>query len=165
MKKFALIAIVVALASAPVFAIDSSSTVIKAVIAQDLTITGGLPTVPTTLPLTGGTTEIGTLTVSSNLASAWTITISSINKGVMVADGITRHYPYTVSLSTAGTSILSGALGNGTDATPLSTNVTTGVATVTYLLKVTNAAVATFSPALPAGTYQDTITITIAPVA
>jgi len=169
MKKFVLFAIVALLVSAPAFAADSSSTVIKAVIAQDLTITGGLPTVPTTLPLSGGTTTIGTLTVNSNLATAWTITISSTggagaNKGVMKASGVTEVYPYTVTLKTAGATVLTGSLGNGTTATPLSkTDVLTGVATVTYTLEVTTSAVTTFSPALPAGTYEDTITITIAP--
>jgi len=169
MKKFVLFAIVVLLVSVPAFATSSASTVIKAVILQDLTIEPGFNPGPTSLSLLGGTTTIGTLTVNSNLATAWTITISSTggagaNKGVMKASGVTEMYPYTVTLKTAGATVLSGPLGDGTTATPLSkTDVLTGVATVIYTLDVTTAAVSTFSPALPAGTYEDTITITISP--
>ncbi len=74
MKKLALIAVLVLLVSAPIFAANSTTTQIKAVINADLSITGGLPAGPTTLPLAGGTTSLGTITVSSNIAGAWNIT-------------------------------------------------------------------------------------------
>jgi hypothetical protein len=163
MKKLALIAILALLVSVPAFAANSTTTQIKAVINADLSITGGLPAGPTTLPLAGGTTSLGTLTVSSNVAGAWRITVTSLNKGVMKATGISTFYPYTFAVKTAGSVVtgLSGSLGDGTTAADKSADVTTGVATVVYTLEVTNAAVSTFSPALPAGEYVDSITVTV----
>ncbi|MEL7557054.1 MAG: hypothetical protein AAGU26_12880 [bacterium] len=163
MKKLALIAVLVLLVSAPIFAANSTTTQIKAVINADLSITGGLPAGPTTLPLAGGTTSLGTITVSSNIAGAWNITVSSLNKGVMKAPGVSAFYPYTFAVKTAGSTVpgLSGDLGDGTTAADKSANVTTGVATVVYTLEVTNAAASSFSPALPAGEYVDSITLTV----
>ncbi|HAP54447.1 MAG TPA: hypothetical protein DCQ16_00395 [Spirochaetaceae bacterium] len=164
MKKLALIAVLVLLVSAPLFAANSTTTQIKAVISADLSITAGLPAGPTTLPLAGGTTTLGTITVNSNIAGAWNITVSSLNKGVMKAPGVSVFYPYTFDVKTGGgTSVpgLSGDLGDGTTAADKSANVTTGVATVVYTLEVTNAAASSFSPALPAGEYVDSITLTV----
>ncbi len=81
----------------------------------------------------------------------------------MKAPGVSVFYPYTFAVKTAGSTVpgLSGDLGDGTTAADKSANVTTGVATVVYTLEVTNAAASSFSPALPAGEYVDSITLTV----
>ena len=163
MKKFAILAILALLISIPVFAqTTSTSKVITATISANLNITGGFTSTALTLPAAGGTTSLGDITISSNMATAWTVTITSTKFGRMKASGITENIPYTVTFRPAGTGttpvISAQSLGNGTTGTPQSASVTTGVATVVYTLEVTNAA---FSASLPAGTYDDTITLTI----
>lgn len=163
MKKLAIIAILALLISVPVFAqTTSTSKVITATISANLTITGGFGSGAQTIPAAGGVSSLGDITIQSNMATAWTVTVSSTKAGRMKADGITENIPYTVIFRPAGsgtTPIINElALGDGTTATNRSASVTTGVATVVYTLEVKNSA---FSSSLPAGTYTDTITVTI----
>ena len=165
MKKLALFAIVALLVSVPVFAqTTSTSKVITATISANLTITGGLTGGSQVIPANGGTTSLGNITIASNISGEWNVTISSAKYGRMKATDIAENIPYTVTFRPAGngtTPVINAlSLGDGTVSgyTPRSATVNTGVATVIYTLEVTNSA---FSASLPAGTYDDTITLTI----
>lgn len=175
MKKYVLVALIGLLLSAPLFAItDTTSTQIRAVVSADLYVSSDLALGPQDVIVDGegGTKQLGTFKVVSNVAGLWRITVSSINKGRMKADGIATMYPYTFAVrsSSGGPLVtevssgdtLSGNLGDGTTAANKEVDVSTGVAEVTYYLEVTTASASSLG--IPAGVYEDTITITISTI-
>ena len=156
MKKFALLAIVALLVSAPVFAVGSSSTTqLVAVVGNTVTITGALPT-SKTIDVTATSSEIGSLTITSNTAGNWRISVASTNSGNMKGDNTAALYPYKITLApSAGTAIFENqSIGAG-----LTTTLTTGVGAVTYNLTALYATADSLG--LAADTYRDSITVTV----
>ena len=157
MKKFALLAIVALLVSAPAFAVGGSSTTqLVAIVGNTVTITGALPA-SKTIDVTATSSEIGSLTITSNTAGNWSISVTSTNNGNMKGDNTAALYPYKITLApSVGLAIFSNqSIGVG-----LSTTLTTGVGAVTYNLSALYATATSLG--LAADTYRDSVTITVA---
>lgn len=156
MKKFALAALVALLISAPAFAVGSSSTTqIVAIVGNTVTVTGALPA-STGIDVTATSASLGSITILSNTAGNWQISVSSTHNGVMVGDNLAGNYPYKITLApSSGSAIFT----NQSIGTGLSTTLTTGIGSVTYNLTALYATASSLS--LAADTYRDAITVTV----
>jgi len=150
MKKWFLI---LAMVSVLVFSVSSAETVsfnLQSIVGADLNITTTIPGTKAVDPTTTAT-SIGTVTISSNLAS-WTITISSLHDGDMKRVGGTEVYPYLFSFGTVAVDHdLATDLVITKTAPQNATNVTLSISHQTAV-----------TLGLPAGTYEDTITVALA---
>lgn len=149
MKKYFLAFCVVVALSFTAYAQTQASTIIRAVVGADLTITTSMPSIKTIDPgLTGAT--LGDVTISSNIAGAWRIVFSSSNSGAMVRVGGTERFPYTLNFGDTTAHSL---------ATNLTVNKTAVQAATTTTVSISYQTAASLS--LPAGTYEDTLTISL----
>lgn len=149
MKKFGFMVLLVAVLSAPVFADTLTTTVIRAVVGADLNITSDMSAVEEVNPaLTSAT--LGNVTISSNMTGNWRIVVTSANDGAMVRVGGTDRYPYLLNFGTT--------VGHNL-ATDLSITNTGVQSSLTVPVSLTYQTAA--SLALPAGTYEDTLTISL----
>ena len=151
-KLFVALSMLAVIAAVPVFAADSSTTQIVAIVGKSVSITGTLPT-STSLDVTATSANLGTVTIVSNTTGSWKITISSKNGGYMLGDTSAGHYLYNINFGT----VLTGV----SLATPQVVTVT-GTGTLTYALQAAYTPAATYTPALVADTYRDDITISVA---
>lgn len=146
MKKFVLLVLAALFVAVPVFAATEVSTVLQATVGASLSIT---TTIPGTKALDPSSTSatLGNVTISSNVTN-WKIVIHSANGGKMVY--LTHEYPYLLNFGSA----------TGLD---LATNYeivkTAPQAATTTTVSVTYQTAANL--ALPAGTYEDTLTISL----
>ncbi|TXT49556.1 MAG: hypothetical protein FD137_634 [Spirochaetes bacterium] len=149
MKKFFVVFCVAVAFS--VYAQTQTLTVIRAVVGADLTITTSIPSIKTIDPgLTGAT--LGDVTISSNIAGAWRIVFSSSNSGAMIRVGGTERFPYRLNFGdTTGHNLAQNLTIN---------KANTQVATTTSV-SISYQTAASLS--LPAGTYEDTLTISLSP--
>ena len=149
MKKFGFMVLLVAVLSAPMFADTLTTTVIRAVVGADLNITSDMASVEEVNPaLTSAT--LGNVTISSNMTGNWRIVVTSANDGAMVRVGGTDRYPYLLNFGTT--------VGHNL-ATDLSITNTGVQASLTVPVSITYQSAAAL--ALPAGTYEDTLTISL----
>jgi len=157
MKKFlAILPLVAIVAAIPAFAANSTTTEIIAVVGKTVAITGGLE--PTkTIDVTATSTLIGSITIRSNTSGNWTISVTSVNQGVMKGDTTSANYPYRITLApSSGTPIFENqSIGAG-----LSTTLTTGIGNITYTLTALYDTAESLG--LAADTYRDSITLTVA---
>jgi hypothetical protein len=149
MKKLLFVCLVFAVLALPVFSQTQATTVIRALVGADLTIT---TTMPSTKDINPGLTSatLGDVTISSNIAGAWRIVFNSANGGAMVRSGGAERYPYTLNF---GDTIGHNLVANLT----INKNTTQAATTTTVSISYQTAA----SLSLPAGTYEDTITISL----
>jgi hypothetical protein len=153
MKKLCIaLSMLAVITAVPVFAADTSSTQIVAIVGKSVSITGTLPT-STSIDVTATSTGLGTVTIVSNTTGSWKITITSTNGGYMLGDASASHYLYTVDFGT----VLTGV----SLASPQVVTVT-GTGTLTYALKANYTPAATYTPTLVADTYRDSIMISVA---
>jgi len=146
MKKFVLLVLAALFVAVPVFAATEVSTVLQATVGASLSIT---TTIPGTKALDPSSTSatLGNVTISSNITN-WKIVIHSANGGKMVY--LTNNYPYFLNFGSAT------GIGLATDYEIVKTAPqapTTTAVSVTYETAA--------SLALPAGTYEDTLTISL----
>jgi hypothetical protein len=150
MKKLLFVCLAFVVLALPVFTQTQATTVIRALVGADLTIT---TTMPSEININPGLTSaiLGNVTISSNIAAGgWRIVFNSANGGAMVRNGGTERYPYTLNFGdTIGYNLV-------TDLT-ISKNTTQAATTTTVSISYQTAA----SLSLPAGTYEDTITISL----
>jgi hypothetical protein len=157
MNKLAFIAIVSMILAVPAFAAPSNfSTEVKAAVDYTLTVTSTIGT-QSVLDTTKNSTEIGKLTLVSNL-NGFKLTVTSANTGKMIRQNGTEQYPYTLTVA-------SSTLGTLATAYSLSTAYTytaTGAQPASELTFTLNYLKPTeFSPTLSAGVYVDTLTVSI----
>ena len=150
MKKFLLVVGVVLFVAAPTFAVTTMSTTLQAVIGASLSITTTIPAVKT-IDVAQNSTTLGNITISSN-CNNWTISLHSDNGGKMLF--LTNAYPYTLTFGSESGIDLSTGDHTITKTAPQS--ATSSSVSIQY----TKAA--DLTSALPAGTYEDTLTITLA---
>lgn len=148
MKKGFIVVLAVLFIGLPVFAGTTISTTLQATVGADLNITTTIPGTKAIDP-TLTSAALGAVTISSNVAS-WKITVHSANGGKMVRVG-GGDYPY----------LFSWAATTGIDlATDYEILKTAPQAATNYNLAITYQTAASLS--LSAGTYEDTLTITLA---
>lgn len=151
MKKFALLSMVLLLASVSAFAAGStSSTQIIAIVGSNVAVTGDLPAT-STVDVAATSANLGSVIITSNISGSWTITVSSANLGHMEGETLGGDYPYTVSIASLDKVSLTSSR---------SATVTTGVGATSYTLTAYYTPAATLG--LAADTYKDTITIAVA---
>ncbi|HAL93472.1 MAG TPA: hypothetical protein PLS88_04795 [Rectinema sp.] len=151
MKKKVFLSVLAALLiSVPVFAATQVETTIQATIGADLSITTNIPGTKA-IDITASSTTLGSVTISSNLTN-WKIVIHSAKGGKMVRVGGSDVYPYLLNFgSTTGIDLASDY--EIVKTAPQSPTSTTVVVTYTKASEL--------NPALPAGTYEDTLTISL----
>ena len=147
MKKFVLLVLAALFVAVPVFAATEVSTELQATVGASLSIT---TTIPGTKALDPSQTSatLGNVTISSNITN-WKIVINSAHGGKMV-DSLMHEYPYLLNFG-ADTGI-----NLATDKVIVKTAPqapTTTTVSVTYDTAA--------NLALPAGTYVDTLTISL----
>jgi hypothetical protein len=149
MKKFFLVVLAVLFVAVPAFAATSISTTLQATVGASLSITTTIPGTKALDPtLTSAT--LGNVTITSNVTN-WTITIHSANGGKMIRSGSADIYPYLLNFgSETGINLASDHV---ITKTAPQTAQTTSVS-VTYDTAATLG--------ISAGTYEDTLTITLA---
>lgn len=148
MKKGFMLVLAVLFIGLPVFAGTTISTTLQAVVGADLNITTTIPGTKAVDP-TLTSAALGSVTISSNVAS-WTITVHSANGGKMVRAG-GGDYPYTFTWgATTGLDL----------STDYVQTKTAPQAATTYNLAIAYQTAASLG--LSAGTYEDTLTITLA---
>lgn len=151
MKKFFIASIILVFFAGAVFAQESVTTKVTAIVGASLTITTTMSATTSIDPaLTSAT--LGTVTISSNLTGGWKITVNSLNAGAMLRSGGTDRYPYLLNFS-------SFAIDQNlaTDLVITRTGVQTGT---TSTISITYSTASSLG--LPAGTYEDTLTISLA---
>ncbi|HNV37120.1 MAG TPA: hypothetical protein PLQ30_07940 [Rectinema sp.] len=149
-KKVFLLVLAALLISVPVFAATQVETTIQATIGADLSITTTIPGTKA-IDIAASSTTLGSVTISSNLTN-WKIRIHSGNGGKMIRVGGADVYPYKMNFGTI--SDIDLATDKVIDKTAPQSATTTSVV-------VTYTKAAEMIPALPAGTYEDTITISL----
>jgi hypothetical protein len=146
MKKFALVVLAALFVAVPVFAATEVSTVLQATVGASLSITTTIPGTKALDPtLTSAT--LGNVTITSNVTN-WKIVIHSAHAGKMVYS--TNNYPYLLNFG-AETGIDLATDKEIIKAAPQT--ATTSSVSVTYQTAA--------DLALPAGTYEDTLTISL----
>lgn len=147
MKKVFLMVLAVAFVALPAFAAESISTVLQATVGASLSITTTIPGTKAIDP-TLTSAALGSVTITSNVNS-WKIVIHSTNGGKMLYS--TNNYPYLLTFgSTTGIDLSTGdyEVVKSAPQSATATNVS-----ITYQTAATLA--------LPAGTYEDTLTISL----
>ena len=149
-RKMFLLVLAALLISVPVFAATEVQTTIQATIGADLSITTNIPGTKA-IDITVASTTLGSVTISSNLTS-WKIVISSENGGKMIRVGGTEEYPYLLNFgAVTGIDLATDyEIIKSAPQSPTASNVV-----------VTYTKAAELVPALPAGTYEDTLTISL----
>jgi len=146
MKKFALVVLAALFVAVPVFAATEISTVLQATVGASLSITTTIPGTKALDPtLTSAT--LGNVTITSNVTN-WKIVIHSAHAGKMIYS--TNNYPYLLNFGAETGSDLA------TDHEIIKSapqTATTSSVSVTYQTAA--------DLALPAGTYEDTLTISL----
>jgi len=151
MKKKVFLSVLAALLiSVPVFAATQVETTIQATIGADLSITTNIPGTKA-IDITASSTTLGSVTISSNLTN-WKIVIHSANGGKMVRVGGTEEYPYKMNFGT----IVDIDLATDKEIVKSAPQSPTSTSVVVTYTKASE-----LNPALPAGTYEDTITISL----
>ncbi len=146
MKKFVLVVLAALFVAVPVFAATEVSTVLQATVGASLSITTTIPGTKALDPtLTSAT--LGNVTITSNVTN-WKIVIHSAHAGKMVYS--TNNYPYLLNFG-AETGIDLATDKEIIKAAPQT--ATTSSVSVTYQTAA--------DLALPAGTYEDTLTISL----
>ncbi|MCX7027671.1 MAG: hypothetical protein NT061_09360 [Spirochaetes bacterium] len=150
MKKPLIIALLIALIGVPVFATDtlvsSSNITLSASVDYTLTLSSTIPS-PSTLDPTETSKSLGNIVISSNL-NGYTLTITSANGGKMMYG--TNAYPYKLNVG----SVTAINLATAYSLAPTGTQpVTTLAVSATYATAS--------SLSLPAGVYQDTLTVSL----
>lgn len=147
MKK-GFILVLAVFVSLPVFAGTTITTTLQATVGADLSITTTIPGTKAVDP-TLTSAALGAVTISSNIAS-WKITVHSANGGKMVRAG-GGDYPYLFTWgATTGIDL-------STDYEIVKTAPQTATTTNLSITYQTAA-----SLGLSAGTYEDSLTITLA---
>ena len=147
MKKFVLLVLAALFVAVPVFAATYVSTVLQATVGASLSIT---TTIPGTKALDPSQTSatLGNVTISSNVTN-WKIVIHSAHGGNMV-NSLLDEYPYLLNFGSA----------TGIDlATDYEIVKTAPQAATSTTVSVTYDTAANL--ALPAGLYEDTLTISL----
>ncbi len=157
MKKLAFIAIVSMILAVPAFATPSNfSTEVKAAVDYTLTVTSTIGT-QSVLDTTKNSTEIGKLTLVSNL-NGFKLTVTSANSGKMIRQNGTEQYPYTLTVASSTL----GALVTAHDLSTAYTYTATGAQPSSELTFTLNYLKPTeYTPTLTAGVYVDTLTVSI----
>jgi len=146
MKKFALVVLAALFVAVPVFAATEISTVLQATVGASLSITTTIPGTKALDPtLTSAT--LGNVTITSNVTN-WKIVIHSAHAGKMIYS--TNNYPYLLNFG-AETGIDLATDHEIIKSAPQT--ATTSSVSVTYQTAA--------ELALPAGTYEDTLTISL----
>ncbi len=146
MKKFVLVVLAALFVAVPVFAATEVSTVLQATVGASLSITTTIPGTKALDPtLTSAT--LGNVTITSNVTN-WKIVIHSAHAGKMIYS--TNNYPYLLNFG-AETGIDLATDKEIIKAAPQT--ATTSSVSVTYQTAA--------DLALPAGTYEDTLTISL----
>mgnify|MGYP001279384310 CR=1 FL=1 len=146
MKKFVLVVLAALFVAVPVFAATEVSTVLQATVGASLSITTTIPGTKALDPtLTSAT--LGNVTITSNVTN-WKIVIHSAHAGKMVYS--TNNYPYLLNFG-AETGIDLATDHEIIKSAPQT--ATTSSVSVTYQTAA--------ELALPAGTYEDTLTISL----
>lgn len=146
MKKFVLVVLAALFVAVPVFAATEISTVLQATVGASLSITTTIPGTKALDPtLTSAT--LGNVTITSNVTN-WKIVIHSAHAGKMVYS--TNNYPYLLNFG-AETGIDLATDHEIIKSAPQT--ATTSSVSVTYQTAA--------ELALPAGTYEDTLTISL----
>ncbi len=146
MKKFVLLVLAALFVAVPVFAATEVSTVLQATVGASLSITTTIPGTKALDP-TQTSATLGNVTITSNVSN-WKIVFHSANGGKMVYS--TNNYPYLLNFgSTTGIDL-------STDYEIIKTAPQTATTTS---VSVTYQTAATLG--LPAGTYEDTLTISL----
>jgi uncharacterized protein YpuA (DUF1002 family) len=146
MKKFALVVLAALFVAVPVFAATEISTVLQATVGASLSITTTIPGTKALDPtLTSAT--LGNVTITSNVTN-WKIVIHSAHAGKMIYS--TNNYPYLLNFG-AETGIDLATDHEIIKSAPQT--ATTSSVSVTYQTAA--------DLALPAGTYEDTLTISL----
>lgn len=146
MKKFVLVVLAALFVAVPVFAATEVSTVLQATVGASLSITTTIPGTKALDPtLTSAT--LGNVTITSNVTN-WKIVIHSAHAGKMVYS--TNNYPYLLNFG-AETGIDLATDHEIIKSAPQT--ATTSSVSVTYQTAA--------DLALPAGTYEDTLTISL----
>ena len=151
MKKFFVILMLTVLVSIPAFAATNFQTVIQAVIGADLSITTTIPGTKAIDPAATSTT-LGNASISSNISS-WTITVHSTNGGKMIRAGGAEEYPYLFTFGALAT--------NHNLASDLVITRTAPQSATNYALSISYTKASDIVPLLPAGTYEDTLSVTL----
>lgn len=146
MKKFVLVVLAALFVAVPVFAATEVSTVLQATVGASLSITTTIPGTKALDPtLTSAT--LGNVTITSNVTN-WKIVIHSAHAGKMIYS--TNNYPYLLNFG-AETGIDLATDHEIIKSAPQT--ATTSSVSVTYQTAA--------DLALPAGTYEDTLTISL----
>lgn len=146
MKKFVLLVLAALFVAVPVFAATEVSTILQATVGASLSITTTIPGTKALDP-TQTSATLGNVTISSNVSN-WKIVFHSANGGKMVYS--TNNYPYLLNFgSTTGIDL-------STDYEIIKTAPQTATTTSVSVTYQTAAALG-----LPAGTYEDTLTISL----
>lgn len=147
MKKFVLLVLAALFVAVPVFAATEVSTVLQATVGASLSITTTIPGTKALDP-TQTSATLGNVTITSNVSN-WKIVFHSANGGKMVYS--TNNYPYLLNFGT--TTGIDLSTGDYEIVKTAPQTATTTTVSVTYQ---TAAALG-----LPAGTYEDTLTISL----
>ncbi len=146
MKKFVLLVLAALCVAVPVFAATEVSTILQATVGASLSITTTIPGTKALDP-TQTSATLGNVTISSNVSN-WKIVFHSANGGKMVY--LTNNYPYLLTFgSTTGIDL-------STDYEIIKTAPQTATTTSVSVTYQTAADLG-----LPAGTYEDTLTISL----
>jgi len=146
MKKFVLLVLAALFVAVPVFAATEVSTILQATVGASLSSTTTIPGTKALDP-TQTSATLGNVTISSNVSN-WKIVFHSANGGKMVYS--TNNYPYLLNFgSTTGIDL-------STDYEIIKTAPQTATTTSVSVTYQTAAALG-----LPAGTYEDTLTISL----
>jgi hypothetical protein len=146
MKKFVLLVLAALFVAVPVFAATEVSTVLQATVGASLSITTTIPGIKALDP-TQTSATLGNVTITSNVSN-WKIVFHSANGGKMVYS--TNNYPYLLNFGS-----LTG-IDLSTDYEIVKTAPQTATTTTVSVTYQTAAALG-----LPAGTYEDTLTISL----
>jgi hypothetical protein len=150
MRKLLITAILILIVGVPVFS-GQAVFQLQATVDYTLTLTSTLPSI-STIDSTGTFASLGKLDITSNL-NGWTLTVKSSNGGKMLNGTDTAHpYPYQLTVGS-----VSNVFGGSYSEYVLTK---TGAQPATSLT-VTATYVTAASLSLPAGTYSDTLTITL----
>ncbi len=146
MKKFVLLVLAALCVAVPVFAATEVSTILQATVGASLSITTTIPGTKALDP-TQTSATLGNVTISSNVSN-WKIVFHSANGGKMVYS--TNNYPYLLNFGS-----LTG-IDLSTDYEIIKTAPQTATTTSVSVTYQTAAELG-----LPAGTYEDTLTISL----
>lgn len=99
MKKFLIALPLIFLLILPAFSADSLSTVVEGIVPELLTISSDLLPVTTIDVFNSSFSTLGHITIFSNRAGSWSITITSQNGSKMIGTnpGNVDTYPYTLT--------------------------------------------------------------------